>query len=166
MAVPEYIAGLRKHVGTGLLWLPSVSAVVVNDAGEVLLAKRSDTGNWSVVSGFADPGEQPAAAVVREVREETGVEVVPERISSVRAHPMTYPNGDRCQFMNVAFRCRPVGGTARVNDDESVAVGWFRPDALPDVDEHGGACLAHGLKATAEAWFEQPGGVRPPATPR
>src|SRR5437773_7795074 len=102
MAIPEYVAELRRHVGTGLLWLPSVSAVVVNDAGEVLLAKRADNGDWSVISGFADPGEQPAAAVVREVREETGVDVVPERVSSVRAHPMYYPNGDECQYMNVA----------------------------------------------------------------
>lgn len=163
MPIPEYVAGLRKLVGTGLLWLPSVSAVVVNEAGEVLLAQRADTGNWSVISGFVDPGEQPAVAVVREVREETGVDVVPERISSVRAHPMTYPNGDECEYLNVAFRCRPVGGEARVNDDESLAVGWFPPDALPEVDEHAVVCLTHGLRPATQAWFSAPS---LPATPR
>ena|SRR2546423_9118591 len=156
MGVPEYIAQLRKHVGTGLLWLPSVSAVVVNDAGDVLLGKRADNGHWALISGVADPGEQPADAVVREVLEETGVVVVPERIASVRAHPMHYPNGDECEYMNVAFRCRPVGGTARVNDDESLAVQWFPSDVLPTLSEHDAICVAHGLSAETAAWFEVP----------
>jgi 8-oxo-dGTP pyrophosphatase MutT (NUDIX family) len=160
MPVPEYIAQLRKHVGTGLLWLPSVSAVVVNEAGEVLLGRRADNGHWALISGVADPGEQPAAAVVREVLEETGVVVVPERIASVRAHPMHYPNGDECEYMNVAFRCRPVRGTARVNDDESLAVQWFAPDALPALSEHDAICVAQALSAGPAAWFEAP----PPAT--
>jgi 8-oxo-dGTP pyrophosphatase MutT (NUDIX family) len=162
MPIPEYVASLRTFVGNDLLWLPSVSAVVVDEAGQVLLGQRADTGNWSVVSGFVDPGEQPAAAVVREVWEETGVDVVPERISSVRAHPMRYPNGDYCEYLNIAFRCRPVGGTARVNDDESLAVAWFAPDALPEVDEHAGVVLRHALNGAREAWFAPPR----PATPR
>jgi len=162
MPVPEYIAQLRKHVGTGLLWLPSVSAVVVNDAGEVLLGKRADNGHWALISGVADPGEQPAAAVVREVLEETGVVVVPERIASIRAHPMHYPNGDECEYMNVAFRCRPVGGTARVNDDESLAVQWFPADTLPELSDHDAICVAHALSARSAAWFEVPPPARQP----
>jgi len=151
---------LRKHVCTGLRWLPSVSAAAVNDAGAALLGKRADNGHWALISGVADPGEQPAAAVVREVLEETGVVVVPERIASIRAHPMHYPNGDECEYMNVAFRCRPVHGTARVNDDESLAVQWFRPESLPELNEHDAICVAHGLSAETAAWFEPP----PPAT--
>ena len=115
MAIPEYVLRLRGFIGHDVLWLPSVSAVVVNEVGELLLGQRSDTGRWSVLSGVTDPGEQPAQAIVREVLEETGVEVYPERISSVLAHPLTYPNGDRCEFMNITFRCRPVRGTARVS---------------------------------------------------
>jgi 8-oxo-dGTP diphosphatase len=156
MAIPEYVVALRKLVGHDLLWLPSVSAVVVNAAGELLLGQRSDTGRWSVLSGVTDPGEQPAEAIVREVLEETGVEVVPERISSVLAHPLTYPNGDRCEFMNVAFRCRPVRGSARVNDDESLDVGWFPPDGLPDLDDHARAVIKYALTPTPEAWFFDP----------
>ncbi|MFY1687037.1 NUDIX hydrolase [Plantactinospora sp. WMMB782] len=154
MAVPEYVARIRKLVGHDLLWLPSVSAVVCNDAGELLLGQRSDDRRWSVVSGFVEPDEQPAEALVREVFEETGVRVLPERVSSVLAHPHTYPNGDRCQFLNIGFRCRLLDGVARVNDEESLAVGWFAPDRLPPLDEHARTTIRHALApATAASWF-------------
>ncbi|MGN9808852.1 NUDIX hydrolase [Micromonospora sp. BQ11] len=160
MAVPEYIRRMRRHIGTELLWLPSVSAVVRNDAGDLLLGQRADDGRWSVVSGIVEPGEQPATAVVREVREETGLEVEPARLSSVLAHPHTYPNGDRCEFLNLGFLCHLVDGTARVNDDESVAVGWFPPDALPTLDRHARLVIAHAL-GISEKVLEA--GEQPPA---
>ncbi|MEV6844681.1 NUDIX domain-containing protein [Actinoplanes sp. NPDC051411] len=135
MPVSAYISGLRAHIGHGLLMLPSVSAVVRNEAGQVLLARRSDNGRWSVPAGVVDPGEQPAEAALRELFEETGVRAVIERIGGVATHPVVYPNGDRCEYLNVWFRCRAVGGQARVNDDESVEVAWFDPGALPDLDD-------------------------------
>ncbi|MCX4388674.1 NUDIX domain-containing protein [Micromonospora peucetia] len=153
MGVPDHILRLRERVGRDLLPLSSVSAVVCDDAGKLLLGRRADDGRWSVVSGIIEPGEQPATAVVREVREETGVQVEPVRLSSVVSHPHTYPNGDRCEFLNLGFRCRLVGGTARVNDDESVAVGWFPPDRLPALDRHARLVVAHALGDEATAWF-------------
>ncbi|MFF5171917.1 NUDIX domain-containing protein [Micromonospora sp. NPDC000089] len=153
MAVPEYIRRMRKHIATELLWLPSVSAVVRNDAGELLLGRRADDGRWSVVSGIVEPGEQPATAVVREVEEETGLVVEPVRLASVVAHPHTYPNGDRCEYLNLGFVCRPVAGTARVNDDESVAVEWFPPAALPPLDAHARLVIARALAPDEAAWY-------------
>ncbi|MBM0239596.1 NUDIX domain-containing protein [Micromonospora sp. ATA32] len=153
MGVPDYILRMRKHVGHDLLWLPSVSAVVRNADGELLLGKRSDDGRWSVISGFVEPGEQPATAVVREVEEETELRVEPERLSSVVSHPHTYPNGDRCEYLNLGFRCRLVAGTARVNDDESEAVQWFPMDRLPELDEHARLVIAHALGEERTAWY-------------
>lgn len=159
MAIPDYIVGMRKHVGHDLLWLPSVSAVVRNDVGELLLGLRSDDGRWSVVSGFVEPGEQPATAVVREVEEETGLRVAVDRLSSVVSHPHVYPNGDRCEYLNLGFRCRVLAGTARVNDDESEAVEWFAPDALPVLDAHAGLVIAHALTDRPEPWYLPAGAV-------
>lgn len=166
MGVPEYVRRLRAHVGHDVLWLPSVSAVVVNAAGELLLGQRADDGRWSVVSGFVEPGEQPATAVVREVEEETGVRVEPVRLTSALAEPYVYPNGDRCEYLNLGFRCRLLSGTARVNDDESVAVGWFPLDGLPELDAHARFVIGHALdEATGSAYFLPPGTVWPAPAP-
>ncbi|MFJ8648534.1 NUDIX hydrolase [Streptomyces sp. NPDC093546] len=137
MATPDFIRALRATAGHQLLLLPGVTAVVFDDAGRVLLARRADTRKWSLVGGIPEPGEQPAVTAVREVYEETAVECVVERVVLVEAQPepVTYPNGDQCQFMDTTFRCRAVGGEARVNDDESLEVGWFPVDALPPLRE-------------------------------
>ncbi|MEV4810859.1 NUDIX hydrolase [Micromonospora avicenniae] len=153
MGTPDYILRMRKHIGHDLLWLPSVSAVVRNDVGELLLGKRTDDGRWSVVSGIVEPGEQPATAVAREVREETGLDVEPIRLSSVVSHPHTYPNGDRCEYLNLGFECRLLGGDARVNDDESEAVEWFAPDRLPELDAHARLVIEQALGGTGETFY-------------
>ncbi|MCF6524398.1 NUDIX domain-containing protein [Streptomyces sp. JJ36] len=154
MAIPEFIRALRATAGRQLLFLPGVSAVVLDDADRVLLARRADTGRWALIGGIAEPGEQPADTVVREVQEETAVQCVPERIILVQGlEPVRYPNGDRCQFVDVCFRCRAVGGEARVNDDESLEVGWFAQDALPPLEEF----ALQRIKQAADegpAWFE------------
>lgn len=154
MPTPEFILTLRERVGHELLWLSGVTAVIVDGEGRVLLHQRSDTGQWSLISGILEPGEQPAVAVVREAWEETGVRIEVERISSVVAGaPAAYPNGDRVQFLDIAFRCRPVGGEARVNDDESLAVGWFGPDDLPPLPDDQRQRLLQALKDDPAPYF-------------
>lgn len=60
---------------------------------------------------------------------------VPERVVLVQMlEPITYPNGDACQFQDITFRCRATGGEARVNDSESLEVAWFEVDALPELE--------------------------------
>jgi ADP-ribose pyrophosphatase YjhB (NUDIX family) len=133
MPVPEFIVRLRAGIGTDLLWLPGVSGVIVDDAGRLLLGRRSDNGRWAVVSGILEPGEEPAVALVREAREETGVDVEVVALAGVSAgEEVVYPNGDRAQYLDVSFLGRAVGGEARVADDESTDVGWFAPDDLPE----------------------------------
>lgn len=138
MPTPEFILDLRAKVGHDMLWLPGVTAVVFDADGRVLLVKRADNGRWALVTGILEPGEQPAVGALREVQEETAVVAVAERLLSVTALPLVeYFNGDRTRYLDVAFRCRAVSGEARVNDDESVDVGWFALDQLPDLlDRH------------------------------
>ncbi|MFI2347977.1 NUDIX hydrolase [Streptomyces sp. NPDC019443] len=155
MATPDFIREIRATAGHQLLFLPGVSAVVFDDEGRVLLGRRADTGKWSIIGGIPEPGEQPAVAAVREVYEETAVQCVAERVVLVQTlrKPVTYPNGDQCQFMDVCIRCRAVGGQARVNDDESLEVGWFSVDALPELKEFS---LFRIKQAQTEgpAWFQ------------
>ena len=140
MPTPPYVLQLRQAYGQGRLMLPGVSGVVVRQDIEpgrlhVLLTRRSDTGRWSLPAGIVEPDEQPAAALVREVAEETRVTIAVERLALLLTEPeITFPNGDRCQFISMCFRCRYVGGEAAVGDEESTEVRWFAIDALPDLD--------------------------------
>ena len=77
MPIPEFIVETRKKIGTDLMWVPSVCAVVLRDSTvdspwavpDVLLVRRADNGQWTPVTGIVDPGEEPHAAAVREVLE-------------------------------------------------------------------------------------------------
>src|SRR5438105_15883534 len=105
MGTSSYIQALRKKIGHDLLLLPAVSAIIFNDRGEVLLHQSSDDGRWYLIGGAMDPGENPADACVREVREETGLIVVPDRLVGVYTSPtVVYPNGDRVTYVGIAFR--------------------------------------------------------------
>jgi len=165
MPISPYLKSLRDDLGQRLLLLPGVSAVVFDDQGRILLAERADNGRWALIAGVMDPGEQPAETVVREVFEETAVHVRPERIISVLTQPpYTYPNGDRCEYVDISFRCRALGGEARVNDDESLSVAWYPLDALPPLDDLTRHRIELALLPGEAAWFAPRPGAGP--TPR
>ncbi len=115
----------------------SVSAVVwrAKDARELLLMQRSDNGQWGLPGGYVEPGESVTQAVVREVREETGVEIEPGRLVGVYSDPcrqvVRYPDGARVHAVNLCFEARPVGQGAATTPEETLACGYFAADALP-----------------------------------
>lgn len=151
MPVPDFVASLRSHVGHDLLWLPGVSAVVLDDDGRLLLGRRADNGLWAVVSGILEPGEDPAVGLTREVLEETGVDVVVDALVAVTVTPpVEYPNGDRSQYLDLCFLCRPTNpataAQAHVADDESTDVAWFAPDDVPaDLTRSSAERIGHAL---------------------
>ncbi|MFE6052560.1 NUDIX domain-containing protein [Kitasatospora sp. NPDC056446] len=155
--VPDYVSALRAAVGPDhLLWLPGVVAVVRDGHGQVLLQRRPADGWWTPLSGILEPGEDPAAAAVREVEEETGVQVVVERLAMVTTSPpVRHGNGDRAQYLELVFACRPAdpGQVPRVCDDESVEVGWFALDALPRMSARMREIIGVVVKDESQAWF-------------
>ncbi|WP_116245710.1 NUDIX domain-containing protein [Nocardiopsis sp. FIRDI 009] len=153
MPVPDFILELRRHVGHGLLPLTGVTAVVLAD-GHVLLHQRSEDGRWCTPGGILEPGEQPAATAVREAWEETGLIVEVERMTSVVAQePYTYPNGDVVQMLDIAFRCRHVGGAPDASGDESMDVRWFPLDDLPEMPPRILDRIAWAREDRAEPYF-------------
>lgn len=161
MPISEYIRQIRAKIGSDLLLLPGVTAVVINEHDEVLLQLRRDTQTWAPPSGGVEPGETVADTAIREVREETGVDIVPDRVVAVLSgseYFATYPNGDQMATVTTVFRCRPVQPTApRVNDDESLDIRYFPRDALPDsmLPRHK-SIISLALKHDAQAYFNPP----------
>ena len=87
MAISPYMKNLRAHFGSQLVLMPSVAAIIRNEAGQILFLVRADNGLWDLPAGAIDPGETPAQAVVREVREETGLIVEPVAVGGVFGGP-------------------------------------------------------------------------------
>ena len=135
MPISEYLRDLRAVVGPRLLLMAGVVALIKDAQGRVLLQLRADDGRWGLPAGAIDPGEAPAQALAREVWEETGLQVVPERIIGVFGGPellrRTYPNGDQAEYTAIVFTCRVVGGELVCRDGESADLRWFEPAAMP-----------------------------------
>jgi ADP-ribose pyrophosphatase YjhB (NUDIX family) len=88
--------------------------------------------------------------------EETRVVARADRLAWLVADPdLTYPNGDRCQFITMVFRCSYHSGDAEVGDDESQEVRWFPTDALPELDDRQLQRLEHGLSSDERCAFAQ-----------
>ncbi len=106
-----------------------VRGAVVEKAKLLLVRERSD-GRWAMPGGWADVGELPSAMVAREVREESGLEVVAERVIGVYD---ANRGGEPLEFYHaykILFLCRRVGGEPSPSDETS-EVGFFGFDELP-----------------------------------
>jgi ADP-ribose pyrophosphatase YjhB (NUDIX family) len=107
----------------------AVAAVVGNDAGEILLTQRADSGIWLYPVGWADVGYSPSEIAVKEVYEETGIEVEPASLIAVL-------DGLRLGFAmtplySLVFHCRMIGGELNGHPLETRQVGFFARDRLP-----------------------------------
>ncbi len=107
-----------------------VGAIVFNDHDEILLIKRPE-GGWLFPTGWADIGFSPAQIAVKEVREETGLDVTPTGIVGVydSAH---WRKGITPQFYSIVFYCKLIGGELRRHPLETLDVGFFARDSLPE----------------------------------
>jgi 8-oxo-dGTP pyrophosphatase MutT (NUDIX family) len=119
--------------------VPSVTAVVRDESGRVLLIRRADNGRWALPGGGHDAGERITGTVVREVREETGLDVEVMRLVGTYTDPghvMAYDDGEVRQEFSLCFEARWVSGEPREDGGETTAVRWARPADLAGLSIH------------------------------
>ena len=156
MGMSPYVAGLRELVGTRLLLLPSVAVLPVSERG-VMLVQNADDGLWQTIGGALDPDETPEAGAVREMHEETGLDVELTGLLGVVAGPdcrTVYPNGDQTATMTAVYQGRIVSGELVLQRDEVTAHRWVGPADLSALrlSRHASALLAHvGLVGAGRA---------------
>ena len=152
--VQEWMESIGEGVPGYVTPKVAVGAIVGNEAGEILLVQRKDSGIWLYPTGWADVGYSPAEVAVKEVSEETGIDCEPLRLLGV-------VDGQRMGFSRfgmymLLFHCRATGGELTPHPLETADVGWFAQDRLPEAT------------AGAQWWgpmaFEAIDGVESPAT--
>lgn len=124
-----------------------VGAIVHDEAGRLLLIQRGNEpsrGRWSLPGGRIEPGESDAIAVVRELREETGLDGVPGELAGqvVRGRYEIYD-----------YVCRVSGGSLRAGDDADDA-RWVDAAGFADLEAEG--ALADGLAEALRTWDALP----------
>jgi ADP-ribose pyrophosphatase YjhB (NUDIX family) len=128
--VQEWMESIGEGVPGYVTPKVAVGAIVGNDAGEILLVQRKDSGIWLYPTGWADVGYSPAEVAVKEVSEETGIECEPRSLLGV-------VDGQRMGFSRfgmymLLFHCVATGGELTPHPLETADVGWFTHDALPE----------------------------------
>jgi 8-oxo-dGTP diphosphatase len=123
--------GLAVHANPA----PTASAILVDEQGRVLLARRATepgAGLWDLLGGFIDEGEEPVAALRRELEEETSLQIEP--LEYLDGYPDRYGE-DGIYTLNLYWSARITGGELELDDDEISEVAWFALNDLPNDSE-------------------------------
>lgn len=112
-----------------------VAVIILNEENQVLLQKRADVGLWGIPSGHIEIGETVSEAAMREVKEETNLEIRIKKLIGVYSDPnsqvFTYPNGNVVHFITTCFLAEITGGELKCNSDESLEIKFFGQQNLP-----------------------------------
>ncbi|HHW38348.1 MAG TPA: NUDIX domain-containing protein [Bacillales bacterium] len=112
-----------------------VAVIILNEENQVLLQKRADVGLWGIPSGHIEIGETVSEAAIREVKEETNLEIRIKKLIGVYSDPnsqvFAYPNGKVVHFITTCFLAEITGGELRCNSDESLEIKFFGQQNLP-----------------------------------
>ncbi|WP_371676135.1 NUDIX domain-containing protein [Streptomyces sp. NBC_01276] len=116
----------------------AASAVVTDDRGRILLQRRRDNGLWALPGGGMDLGDSLPGTAVREVKEETGLDVEITGLVGTYTDPrhiIEYSDGEVRRQFNVCFTARVVGGIPAISD-ESTELRFVEPAGLGSLNMH------------------------------
>lgn len=153
----DYIQWLRSKIGPMKIPMVFATAVIVDEEGQILWQQRSDVGWWGLPGGVVELSETLQETLVREVYEESGLTVKPERLLGIYSSPdfdFVYPNGDQVQQITFTFVCRVRGGSLKVDHHESLDLKWIPEKELPETSPWYRAMIHDYLLKTNEVYYQ------------
>ncbi len=130
----SYVTDLRKYVGHSPLILVGATVLIMNERNELLMIRRSDTGDWGVPGGITEPGETIDETARRELCEETNLEAGELELFGVFSGPqffIHYPNGDEIFAVPIVYIAHEVHGVLKLADGEHFDFGYYPLSDLP-----------------------------------
>ena len=132
-----YISDIRKKVGNKPIIGVGATILIFNDKNELLLNLRSDTGDWGIPGGLKELNETIEECAIREIKEETNLEVSDLKLLAVlsgKDYYFKYPNDDELDCVIVLYETKNYKGDLKINDDESTKLEFFPLDNLPKLE--------------------------------
>ncbi len=138
MTQASYLTELRKVVGSRLIMIPAAVALIHDARGRLLVVRLGGHADerWGLPGGRIELDETPEQAVIRETREEIGVDIRVDALQGVYGGPefrVTYPNGDQGAYVMAAYRCSIASGAPRVDNDEVTDVRYITHDEVANL---------------------------------
>ena len=118
--------------------VPAVSAVVTDEAGRILMIRRADNDLYAIPGGAQDIGETVTEAVIRETREETGIDIEVTSLVGIYSDPrhvIAYDDGEVRQEFSICFRARAAGGSLQTSNESKEAL-WATQGQLHELTIH------------------------------
>ncbi|WP_442601827.1 NUDIX domain-containing protein [Paenibacillus sp. KN14-4R] len=133
----SYTGELRSIVGNRKLIIPSIRAIIRDKENRILYIERKGNKKWALPAGGIEINESIVECLKREVREETGIEVIEATLIAMytgREYSVINRFGDEYQGFELLFRVDEWKGTILKETDETTNIGFFSIDALPEFE--------------------------------
>ncbi len=129
----DYLWNLRAKIGNELIQMPYVAAVILNADDQILLQEKEGSQGWSLPAGVIELAESPREALARQVRQETGLELLSAQLLDVfggKAFRYIYPNGDEVEYTVIVFYC-VTEGQPGPQDGRKGTLRYFSRSQMP-----------------------------------
>ncbi|MCS0639219.1 NUDIX domain-containing protein [Streptomyces sp. LP05-1] len=138
MARTEYYDDPNAPKPNSMVVAAAASAVVTDDHGRILLQRRRDNDLWALPGGGVDLADSLPGTAVREVKDETGLDVAITGLVGTYTDPkhiIAYTGGEVRRRFNVCFTARITGGQLEISD-ESTELGYVSQEEIEQLPMH------------------------------